>query len=327
MNIHLIHVLQCPLCKSTEKVFLYYSYDVQFSKTMMKFPLVQCRDCGLAYLKERPTQECIGSFYPASFYPTHQKRLSSSDGNSLRQFLRRIVKKRLQARKSTIPDKILLNLVPSYWKVAASFPPGGRILDIGCGAGWKLDFYKDFGWETYGCDISVNAIAAAQEKGHNAVAGQIENIHYPDNYFAAIQISHVIEHLPDPVTAIKKTYKLLQNGGLLLLETPNQTGLIAKIFKRDYWQVDSPRHFQLFSKKNVLSLLINEGFEIVNMVTYNSKNGILNSMQSLITRKFGREKAYKHYLIFKLVGGLFYLATLASGPRHGENIVVFAKKQ
>ncbi len=101
-------------------------------------------------------------------------------------------------------DKILFNFVPAYWRLAALFPEGSKILDIGCGGGWKLDLFKEFGWATYGFDISSEAVEIAKSKGHEVAMAEIENISYPDNYFDAIQISHVIEHLPRPVFTIKK---------------------------------------------------------------------------------------------------------------------------
>lgn len=328
MHIELDSIHQCPLCKASDHRLLYYAYDVQFSKTMLKFPLVRCQKCELVYLKERPRQECISSFYPKDMYPTYQKKLTIFDSNSIRLKLKKALKETLKERKSGLVNNFLLRYVPPYWNVAASFPPASRILDIGCGAGWKLDCYKEFGWETYGCDISADAIEVAREKGHNVQAGQFEDIKYPDNFFAAVQISHVIEHLPDPKMVIERVYSLLMDGGILLVETPNAAGLIAKIFGADYWQIDSPRHFQLFTKKTIWHLINMSGFKIDRVITHNSRNGILNSIQSFVTRKFGKEINIRNNPFLKLVNmSLFYLLVPAGKLGCGENIAVFAKKK
>jgi 2-polyprenyl-3-methyl-5-hydroxy-6-metoxy-1,4-benzoquinol methylase len=242
--------------------------------------------------------------------------------------VKKAVKERLKERKSGLVDHFILRYAPPYWQVAASFPPASRILDIGCGAGWKLDLFKEFGWETYGFDISAEATEVARKKGHNVQAGRFEDINYPDNFFIAVQISHVIEHLPDAKIVIKRVHELLMNGGILLVETPNISGLIAKLFGADYWQIDSPRHFQLFTKKTISNLINMSDFKIDRVLTLNSKNGILNSVQSFFTRKYGKEINVRNNLLLKLVNrSLFYLLSPACKLGSGENIVVFAEKK
>lgn len=328
MNVALESILKCPLCESSNHKLLFYAHDVQFSKTMMKFPLVRCQNCKLIYLKERPSQECISAFYPKDMYPTYKKIITISDSNSVQNKLKKAVKERLKERKSRRVDYWILRHAPPHWQVASLFPPKSRILDIGCGAGWKLDLFKEFGWETYGFDISAEATEIARKKGHNVQTGQFEDINYPDNFFTAVQISHVIEHLPDPKIVFERVYNLLMNDGILLVETPNISGIIAKVFRADYWQVDSPRHFQLFTKKTISSLINMAGFMIDKVVTYNSKNGILNSIQSFVTRRYGKGINIKGNPLLKLINtSLYYLLNLSCKLGSGENIAVFAKKK
>jgi 2-polyprenyl-3-methyl-5-hydroxy-6-metoxy-1,4-benzoquinol methylase len=247
---------------------------------------------------------------------------------TLRQRMKSIMKERLKKRYWRLPDRILVNFVPAYWRLAALRPLGSRILDIGCGGGWKLNLYKEFGWKTYGFDISSEAIGIAKSKGHDVVVAEIENVSYPDKYFDAIQISHVIEHLPNPVFTIKKAFSLLKEEGLLLLETPNNSSLLSKVFKPDFWQIDSPRHFQIFNIKSLTFLLVDCGFIIDKLITNNSKNGIINSVQAFVTRKYGNRKNIKNNKIMQLISNfLLYVISPLNKFGLGENIIVFAKKR
>ena len=318
-------VERCPVCCSEKRRFLFYAYDVQFSKTLEEFPLVKCTNCGVAYLEERPVQEFIGNYYPLNSY--HSFIRKTEIGVFLRERLKIKIKERLKKRDRRLSDKILLKFVPSYWRLAALFPTGRKILDVGCGGGWKLDLYKEFGWKTYGFDISSEAVAIAKSKGHDVVFSEIENIHYPDNYFDAIQISHVVEHLPNPVFTIKKSFNLLKEKGVLLLETPNNSSLLAKVFKTDFWQIDSPRHFQIFNIKSLTLLLADGGFIIDKLITNNSKNGIINSVQAFITRKHGNSKNIKNNKIIKTVNTMLTIFLIPLNKFGlGENIIVFARK-
>ena len=53
---------------------------------------------------------------------------------------------------------------PGYFRdVTRHFPPGARLLDVGCGTGWLADHFDDYS----GIDGSPDAVAAAQERGRN----------------------------------------------------------------------------------------------------------------------------------------------------------------
>ncbi len=120
----------------------------------------------------------------------------------------------------------------------------------------------------------------------------------------------------------------MKDEGILLLETPNNSSLLAKVFKTDFWQIDSPRHFQIFNIKSLTLLLAQCGFNIDKLITNNSKNGVVNSIQALITRKFGNSKNIKNNKIMKSISTLLsYLLIPFNKLGLGENIIVFAKKQ
>ena len=76
----------------------------------------------------------------------------------------------------------------------------GKILDIGCGPGWMLSALND-NWEKHGIEVSKFASNYAKKycKLHN---GTLET--FSGENFDVIIFYHVVEHLSDPISAIKK---------------------------------------------------------------------------------------------------------------------------
>ncbi len=85
----------------------------------------------------------------------------------------------------------------------------GNILDIGCGSGKYL--VKLSNWLTvFGLDVSEVAAVEAQKKGIDIFIGNLKDARYPSNFFDAIVMIHVLEHIYDPSELIKEIYRILK---------------------------------------------------------------------------------------------------------------------
>ncbi|MGE4243438.1 class I SAM-dependent methyltransferase [Ramlibacter sp.] len=107
--------------------------------------------------------------------------------------------------------------VPSPWVVrwAGLVPEGGEVLDVACGHGRHMRFFRGRGHAVTGVDRSPEAIAAVRAVGE-AVQADIENGPWPfaDRRFAAVVVTHYLWRalLPTIVAAVAP-------GGVLLYET------------------------------------------------------------------------------------------------------------
>ncbi len=103
--------------------------------------------------------------------------------------------------------------------------PGERILDLGVWGGTFLNLpgIKSKFSERIGIDVSTKSIEYAQNMGINAIEWNLNNVPYPfeNNFFDAITILAVLEHLFDPYEIITEIQRILKPGGELIIALPN----------------------------------------------------------------------------------------------------------
>lgn len=132
----------------------------------------------------------------------------------------------------------------------------GRVLDVGCGLGEFLSIFED-GWEKYGADISPYALEAASSRGISTILPED-----PDGTFDLVVFRGTLQHLDEPLSAIKHSIRLLKPGGyLVFLATPNAGSLCYRLFQE--LPMLSPRHnFVVISAKILRQILENLGLEV-----------------------------------------------------------------
>ena len=139
--------------------------------------------------------------------------------------------------------------------------PAGRLLEIGCGSGTMLRGFEDLGWKAEGIDFDPVAIDACRRKGLRVNLGTLEGQRYPSDSFDAVIMSHVIEHVHDPVALLSECRRILKSGGALSLVTPHVNALGHRIFAKSWFFLDPPRHLHLFSVPSLRGALDRAGFE------------------------------------------------------------------
>ncbi|MEQ1688666.1 MAG: bifunctional 2-polyprenyl-6-hydroxyphenol methylase/3-demethylubiquinol 3-O-methyltransferase UbiG [Sphingopyxis sp.] len=110
---------------------------------------------------------------------------------------------------------------------------GKRALDVGCGAGLLAEPLARLGADVTGVDAAVENVAVAS--AHANAQGLAITYAYGDigdavfaatlGSFDLITCMEVIEHVTDPAAFIAALAARMADGGLLILSTPNRTGL------------------------------------------------------------------------------------------------------
>lgn len=100
---------------------------------------------------------------------------------------------------------------------------GKTLLDAGCGTGWFSKAAADRGALVTSMDLGENLLNEVAKKCETSrVAGSILEMPFEAEVFDYIVCSEVIEHVPDPIQAIRELYRVLKPNGTLILTTPNK---------------------------------------------------------------------------------------------------------
>ena len=102
--------------------------------------------------------------------------------------------------------------------------PGDRVLDVGCGAGSiTVDLAERVApGVVTGIDTSAGALRTARElaaeRGCGNVTfaeGDIASLDFPDGTFDVVHAHQVLQHLPDPVAALREMRRVCRPGGIV----------------------------------------------------------------------------------------------------------------
>jgi SAM-dependent methyltransferase len=142
--------------------------------------------------------------------------------------------------------------------------PLGRVLEVGCGNGQTLAQLRALGWEIQGQEVDEKAAAQARSIfGVPVFWGPLEQAGFQDKEFDAVVMCHVLEHVHDPLTFLRKCKRVLKTGGILVSITPNAQGWGHARFGRSWRGLEPPRHLFLFSRNTLEQIAYESGFREV----------------------------------------------------------------
>jgi 2-polyprenyl-3-methyl-5-hydroxy-6-metoxy-1,4-benzoquinol methylase len=142
-------------------------------------------------------------------------------------------------------------------------PPGpdSRLLDVGCGDGRFLAIARDCGWAVTGLEPDPVAADRARQRDLDVRVGGLEALADESSSFDAITLSHVIEHVHEPLKTLQDCYRLLRPSGRIWIETPNLESL-GHLYFGEHWRgLEAPRHLVMFALGTLRFALTQTGFE------------------------------------------------------------------
>ncbi len=137
----------------------------------------------------------------------------------------------------------------------------GRLLDVGCATGFLLDCARQQGWEVYGVELSAWAVDHAKNKLQmpNITQGTLKEADYPANFFDAVILKDVIEHLTDPKETLEQIRHILKPTGIICCNTPDIDSWASKILGAKWWGIKQS-HLFYFNKRTLGALFKATGF-------------------------------------------------------------------
>lgn len=172
----------------------------------------------------------------------------------------------LEAMYGDVTDEFYLKTEPARRATFAEFldvkdrfdPRRGRLLDVGCYTGVLLEVARSRGYEVEGLELSRWACAIARGRGYSVKECAVQD--FPaEAAYDSVTAFDVLEHLPDPVAAVKRIHRLLKPGGCLVATIPDMGCWHARLLGSRHWMV-MVMHLQYFVQATALRLLKEAGF-------------------------------------------------------------------
>lgn len=293
--------MKCAICRSEDEPRkLFHSRDLHFGLPG-EFEFSECSACGVWRLSPQPEGEELKKYYPekeyyAPFIPELKK--------GLRYHLKQLALRYYGygVRRGGLLAAWLRYKAPNY-----PFRGGQLLLDVGCGQGYFLRSVRDLGWDVLGIDMSQRAVEECRSQGLEAKKGELKEMGFPDNSFDAVHLFHVFEHLPEPAAFVDEVFRILRPGGEIILTVPNNRSFCARVFGKNWFSLETPRHLFIYNRKNLHMLLSAHGFEVKDIITSDFLGSLHSSLEYALGRKLPnfRPIVYAVSVIVEPIADLF----------------------
>lgn len=283
----------CMLCGTTGELSVSQLQDRHFDAPGTWCQL-RCPGCELVWLNPRPSERDLDKLY-VDYYTHAAPRKESLFVRSVQRGIPVI---------SLGYDDIAIAAWERRWgnllarlgplrEMAARAVMGlagsqrGRLLDFGCGDGAFLDHMRSLGWTVAGVEADARA---AEVAGNRLEADLIHAdldaaLDANPGGFDAVTMSHVIEHLLDPLATLCACADVLRPGGTLVVATPNTASRGHRQFGRNWLHLDPPRHIHLFDTNTLTNLVRRAGYRVERVETPSSSSHFVHQASRLLERR------------------------------------------
>lgn len=213
---------------------------------------------GFYQVEPMPTEEELRKYYEEKYY---QECTSSTYSEEYTR----------EEKKFLENDALISELIYKEYSKKST----GTLLDVGCGEGFFMNYFSKKNWTVEGFDFSSFGI----ERNHpkllkNFVKGEIYQIieekSQEKRTYDFINLSHVLEHVREPIVLLDSLKKLMNPKSIMRIRVPNdfsdfQALLFKKKFSKERWfaPLDHLSYFTFTSLKKVLE---NRGYSVIKML-------------------------------------------------------------
>lgn len=216
MNISALS-LQCGCC-GCESKHLFRARDYNRKITNNYFQYYKCECCGLIFIESVPDN--INIYYPDNYYY--------------------IPKSLDYIAKASDYERYKIDIVKRFATV-------GKLLEIGPAYGSFAYLAKEAGFDVEVVEMSerccrfIRDVIGVRAINTNDPIGAVQN----EGPYDVITLWHVLEHLPNPWSALETISARLKSGGVLVIAAPNPDAFQFSLMGRFWPHLDAPRHVVL----------------------------------------------------------------------------------
>lgn len=304
------HPSACPVCESSRHRVLFQDRNRREGFDL-RSAYVRCIECGMIYLNPVPDWAVFRQYYDWLFKEDHPADAAPAVSPGDRRGILATLIRRLRRYRFR----------PHSWPLEAG--EGRRLLDVGCGNGFKLAEFSARGWQVYGVDVSPPALEMARRVVPEGIflLGELEEVELPPASFDFIRVDNVLEHVFRPKALLASCRRLLKAEGRLLVFVPHGESLSLRLLGRYSNNAWIPFHLSLFTVVSLRRILREAGFAAVQIRQMSPTNWLPSSIKQL----FGRPgRPLPAVLEWALICGLYPIGGLAASVGWGEELVAVA---
>ena len=160
--------------------------NLNLNKIMKKNYNIKKNKYGFFQIDPTPTPKEIEKFYAEHFYSENYKFFNDSSFE-------------VQSSDKEFFEGIWSDFYKNFIEINKKLISGGSLLDIGCGMGLAMQYFKKRGLNTYGFDPSEKAVEYCKKNELEVIHAGLEGIDvFKGKKFDVVTLFNVLEHLPDP---------------------------------------------------------------------------------------------------------------------------------
>lgn len=265
---------KCRICGEKKQTVMFSSYRTKFGES---FSLRRCKVCSFVTVVPLPSIASLERYYDDSYWHQYKNK------------------------KTVALDALFkLRMLGILRKLQSLVPQNGKILDWGSGDGALLRLLRQYGFDCFGIDAY-----SAEPADSRIIATTIERVALPNEFFDAITCFHVLEHIMDPMTSVKKALNLLKTGGVMVLEVPNIGSLGFRVFKNKWQPLEIPTHLNHFTPETLQRLFrIIGNAQVIHVKSFShrvSPSALVLSLLPFFSPKRVRQANRGHYPLVLMI--------------------------
>ena len=217
---------------------------------------------GFWEIAQKPDSQTLEAYYAKKYYQEAKGSYELEYTEDELRYFRAKLGQRFAILNRSLPPEVMAG--------------SGTMLDVGCGEGYALAFFREKGWSVKGFDFSSAGITSKNPGCADAlikgdIFGLLKREMSAGSHYDCVWLQNVLEHVIDPLDLLTMLRTLVTPTGLVVVTVPNDCSITQSAAMKHchidqaFW-VAPPDHLNYFDHASLLNSVRETGWECVEML-------------------------------------------------------------